>query len=262
MAFDIQITEINKIYCQQSHVWARDFFAPREHNGLVYFTAGAIEYSFGDFKVTARPNCMMKFPKNLAYSGKLLTPEEGVEFIVIDFETSAPDELDALETPMLLDCSEFDFIKEHFFEILKIGREVLPHWQLQAKSLLYRLLTDFISVHHRFSDNKTAAVLEYINHNLSNQELGYDLLCAHFYISESQLRRNFSKYTGQNPHEYITNRRIELSKQLLLFHRDRPVKDISAECGFASPYYFSKCFSAKTGMSPKKFRDTHAVTFE
>ena len=33
------------------------------------------------------------------------------------------------------------------------------------------------------------------------------------------------------------------------------VNEIGCECGFSSPSYFSKVVKAKTGLTPKKFRE-------
>lgn len=61
--------------------------------------------------------------------------------------------------------------------------------------------------------------------------------------------REFKKRMGMSPFEYVNNCRIAYAKQLLA-ERSGSVKDIAAQSGFASEFYFSRLFKRDVGLPP------------
>lgn len=72
-------------------------------------------------------------------------------------------------------------------------------------------------------------------------------------LSPSHLSRLFKVQTGFSPHEFITLRRIDAAKELLLT-TDLSVKQISYQVGYHSEANFITSFSGKTGITPTAFR--------
>lgn len=72
-------------------------------------------------------------------------------------------------------------------------------------------------------------------------------------VSKSQMTREFKRYYGVTPYQYILDRKIAVARRLLLV-TNMKVFEISAQLGFSDEYYFSDLFKAKTGVSPLKFR--------
>lgn len=97
-------------------------------------------------------------------------------------------------------------------------------------------------------------ILEYINENLKSKitlnQLAKmaNLECAYF---SSQ----FSKTFSISPIQYVNRQRIALA-QTLLPNKFLTIKEVSSMCGFENPFYFSKLFKEKTGVSPKKFKES------
>ena len=58
--------------------------------------------------------------------------------------------------------------------------------------------------------------------------------------------------------KYLTNVRIEKSKKLLKNSR-YALSDIPAMVGFEEQSYFTRVFRTVTGVSPGKYRETHAA---
>lgn len=73
------------------------------------------------------------------------------------------------------------------------------------------------------------------------------LLC----IGERQLNRKLSSVIDYNFAEYL--RKFRLSKAKSLLSSGKQITEVSYEVGFTSPSYFSSCFKAEYGISPKAF---------
>lgn len=91
-------------------------------------------------------------------------------------------------------------------------------------------------------------ILRYINRHLAD-DLSLEKLCQHFYISKSQLNRNFKKVNGSTVWEYITAKRLLLAKEMLK-NGGRPT-EIYSNCGFNDYVTFYKAYKKHFGTSPK-----------
>lgn len=67
--------------------------------------------------------------------------------------------------------------------------------------------------------------------------------------------RIFRRATGFKPMEWLNQRRLEMAAQYLS-GSSKSVSEIAAECGYASPYYFSRRFRSRHGLSPLRYRQT------
>jgi AraC family transcriptional regulator len=73
-------------------------------------------------------------------------------------------------------------------------------------------------------------------------------------MSPFHFARMFKHTTGFTPLQYVLDRKIEYSKQLLQ-HLETPLADIAFRLGFASQSHFTMHFRKLTGTTPKHFRD-------
>lgn len=69
-------------------------------------------------------------------------------------------------------------------------------------------------------------------------------------IGERYLRKLFVRYLNLSPLDYLNQIRVNKSIELLR-NTALSVKEISYQCGFRSPQYFSRIFKQQTGMSPR-----------
>ncbi|RRD47809.1 PocR ligand-binding domain-containing protein [Tessaracoccus sp. OH4464_COT-324] len=74
--------------------------------------------------------------------------------------------------------------------------------------------------------------------------------------SESHFSRQFRKHTGYSFNQYVTRKRIERGK-FLLVHTDKPVLRIAAHLKFQPLNYFSRAFKREEGVTPSEYRDSH-----
>lgn len=250
---DITVTKIENIYFQRSENWCRTAFLPRFFNALTLFTEGEIEYHYSDKNIIAKKGDIMLFPGNLPYSGKMKS--SSVAFIVLDFCCLKDDELEKFGAPCVFHSGDFEKHLSMLSKCVDLWNSNALGVNFTLKSTLYSILSDI-----NFETEKakpTKNILSYIISNLANPSLNVKTLCSEFFISESQLRRNMHKDTGFSPNEYIMTLRINKAKNELL-HTNKEIKQIAIECGFASPYYFSRIFSKEVGIAPSKYRSlTH-----
>ena len=73
-------------------------------------------------------------------------------------------------------------------------------------------------------------------------------------LSEATLRRRMLARHGLAPKAYQLQLRLDHAKELLATGA-MPVQAIATAVGFDDPYYFSRLFRSREGISPSRFRD-------
>ncbi|OPH49053.1 hypothetical protein BC351_37715 [Paenibacillus ferrarius] len=132
--------------------------------------------------------------------------------------------------------------------------------------LLYGLLLDLFrytstsdtrSNHEQYEHLKP--VIDYIE-NHYDQQLTLQNLADQLAVTPHYLCVLFQKTLGTRPFEYINRFRIRKAKEFLQQSPALEIKAISCKVGFESPSYFIKLFKKNEGITPKQFRDLHAIT--
>lgn len=106
------------------------------------------------------------------------------------------------------------------------------------------------------NDRFTQSFFELIEKNISNPELGIDLLSQELGLSRANLYRKLKAVTELSPTELIRNKRLEVAAKLLL-ESDYTVSEVSVYAGFNSHAYFTNCFKAFYGYSPSEWMQRH-----
>jgi AraC-like DNA-binding protein/ligand-binding sensor domain-containing protein len=96
-------------------------------------------------------------------------------------------------------------------------------------------------------------VLQFVDHNMSNSDVGVDEMALATATSRSSLNRRMKQLMGVTPADFLKEARMKRAKQLLATTM-RSVNEIAYGCGFSDPKYFSKCFKFSEGMSPSEYR--------
>lgn len=76
----------------------------------------------------------------------------------------------------------------------------------------------------------------------------------YFNISSYYMSKLFKQEVGINFVEYVSNRKIDLSKEMLT-HTNMRILNIALELGFNEPNYFSKVFKKSVGLTPTDYRN-------
>ncbi len=133
-----------------------------------------------------------------------------------------------------------------------------------TNSLFYSDIEEIILQHidnysrNYYSDaSKDMAVLirEYINEHYDTQ-LTLKEVATHFHISPSYLSNLFRKAFNESPNEYMLNKRVSRSKELLSVFPPISIKEIAVMTGYTDPFYFSRIFKLSTGMTPSEYRES------
>jgi two-component system response regulator YesN len=96
-------------------------------------------------------------------------------------------------------------------------------------------------------------IIKYIQKNYQDESLSINSLSEYINLSQTYICSLFKEETGKTINQYITEYRIEKSKQLLKDIRLR-VSEVSCTVGYADANYFAKLFRKITGYTPSEYR--------
>ena len=102
------------------------------------------------------------------------------------------------------------------------------------------------------SVNKWHAVKEFLDANFVS-DIQLDDLSEQFEINKFYLTRKFKETYGITINQYLLNKRIAKSKELLRFS-DFSITELSSLCGFNDIAYFTRVFKAIEGIPPSEFK--------
>ena len=101
-------------------------------------------------------------------------------------------------------------------------------------------------------DARIEVTIEFIRMHMSEHLTRADLASASG-LSISRLSRLFHEQVGMPPMEFLEIERLDRARQLLEV-TPATVSAIAREVGFENPFYFSRRFKHRTGLSPREHR--------
>ncbi len=120
-----------------------------------------------------------------------------------------------------------------------------------ALALVSILIRHSIGNHERKYSKEFERIINFVDNDFSGACL--EKTAAKFGYNSSYFSRFFEKNMGVNFSSYVAEKKINLSKDLLINTKD-PIDVISYKCGFNSQSAFYRMFQKRTGMTPKKYR--------
>ncbi|NLY42615.1 MAG: AraC family transcriptional regulator [Clostridiaceae bacterium] len=167
-------------------------------------------------------------------------------------------------------CFEFKQIQNTYSRQLldligSFQRELMDHgesYPLMIESIsiqiVFQLIRD-LQAHNGESTKKVSKDNKYINkaiqfmHEYYSSNISINDICNLIYLSPCHFKRVFKECTGQTPHQYLTQIRIEKAKELLRI-KENSMEEIAKLCGFINPGHFSTVFKRNLHMSPTEYR--------
>ena len=125
----------------------------------------------------------------------------------------------------------------------------LEAWVVQRLALSWAALPA-----HYTRDSHVKAAIEYVDRHFADPGISLTQISHIAAVNSSYLSTIFKQQTGSSIVEYITERRMIQALQTIAERPDAVLIDIAAEVGYRDPYYFSKCFKRRFGVSPTRYR--------
>ena len=91
-----------------------------------------------------------------------------------------------------------------------------------------------------------------LEENWQHSEFDIEDYCKAMAMSKSQLYRKTIQLTGLSPNILLKQFRLEKAKEGMR-KKHYSISQITFECGFTSPSYFTKCFKKKYGLLPMAY---------
>ncbi|MEX2414981.1 MAG: AraC family transcriptional regulator [Paenibacillaceae bacterium] len=143
-------------------------------------------------------------------------------------------------------------------EIIDIGRNRDIRSELLCSKLLVHLLTDILMASNDLPESGYV-VPAYVKAAMTDMEKRFDQkitldeLAEKYSVNKFHLAKEFKKYTGSTPNEYIINVRITFAKEWLKYS-DMTIAEIALKAGIDNVSHFINLFKKRTDMTPLAFR--------
>jgi AraC family transcriptional regulator len=135
--------------------------------------------------------------------------------------------------------------------------------RLYAGSLTYAIATRLLLLNHKApppsrleSSPLPRHLVQRVIERMHDLQADLDLhtLAAETGYSQRHFIRMFRAATGQTPHHYLINLRLEHAKKLLRVNRLSLI-DVAAACGFSSHAHMTHAFRRVLGVTPSDYRN-------
>lgn len=154
--------------------------------------------------------------------------------------------------------SEYAALSDKLFGILLSQdrfKDVLA--ELTLKELIVRMIQhrnlDHLSLHSVDSVGEFgyfAEIQHFIRENITSV-LSVEVMCKTFNKSKSSLYRDFMRFVGVSPKEFVIRERLRNAKKLL--QQGLSVKESSYASGFRDVNYFIRIFKSREGITPGQY---------
>ncbi len=158
-------------------------------------------------------------------------------------------------------------IIENVLNVVETGKEETFGYEFKIRELLGNFWLLFLQDTEKVRENavpRSAADLERLTlmtrfiRDHCTEKLTLEDVASAADISTRECTRCFRRGLNSSPIVYLTQTRVRLAAQMLT-ETTKSVIEISEDCGFSSPSYFSKVFREIMACTPKDYRAQKAV---
>jgi len=261
LVLDLFITETGEIEVEQGTIWGSA--NPLEKYLLVYCTKGNGFVVIKDEQIPVSNDQFFIIPKGLSFKFySVLDVNSRLMIAYFDgWKAMRLGKEFALVRNLIPSVNNMVANREMLFdEIFNNLSKGFHDDNLQYINFCFgHLLATFIYA-NRTSDDVDAEAnpvvnrtINFLNKNL-DKKLGLTELADEVGYSPTYLINLFKKETNYSPISYFTHLKILKACEYLDYTRMK-VKEISFRLGYSDPYYFTKDFTKKMGMSPRRYRN-------
>lgn len=147
-------------------------------------------------------------------------------------------------------CQE---MKIFYHEMMEYYHSVTAAKFLELLANIARQIDDdLMATQKKDTTGAILSLLQFLKSNYKNKITSKEIE-KELHINFDYLNRQFKKKTDKTIFQYLTEYRIEKSKDYLT-GKYYPLQQIALETGFTNEFYFSRVFKKVTGMSPNQYR--------
>ena len=215
---------------------------------LLYIFDGTGVLQCGNARWHLQSGCMAVLQAGAAYT---LRTDTALDALVADFSCEDAD------SPLLsgnVFLRDAESLCSTLLRLAAEYREKRLQYSDTAQLLLKTVLTDADSL-YRFGASQcelVGSVIHYIEEHLT-EHISNTQISQSFGYSPNYINRLMLRHTGKTLHQYVLQRRLDLSVRLLL-STNTPISEIAMSLGFNSPSHFSCCFRNQIGVTPISLR--------
>ena len=150
------------------------------------------------------------------------------------------------------------FMELNLWRIISLTRDKDLHGEITISGIIAHLLTEIL-VKNNEDMLGLGTMPEYIKEALLIMEKEYadplslESLSDRVSMNKYYFAKQFKRYLGITPNEYLINLRVNHAKELLRYSQSS-VEEISYSCGFNYTSHFVNTFRKKEGVTPLVFR--------
>lgn len=164
----------------------------------------------------------------------------------------------------LFHTNQLSSIMDYFLSLFEIDyasqKNALMH-QLEAGVLIHQLLLDLYKLSQNIlaakdltpvQDTAVNTAIRYIQANYQN-DLDIDTICNSISFSKYYFCKLFKEHTGMTVHQYVTEFRINKSKELLSYSK-LSIAAVANSVGFKNTLTYTRSFEKLVHMTPSEYR--------
>ena len=231
---------------------------------IFYVVKGKGAFNLKDERIEVQEDDLVIVNSNISHTESSLNATP-LEYIVLGFEGMS---LLITDDKKLAEGFSKHNYKEHKQDILyymelivnELSNQV-EYYESISQNLLQILILNIIRSTHALQlmppsegiNTDYNYIKSYIDINYAS-DINLDDLAALIFTNKYSLIREFKKYIGVSPIEYLINKRLEISKNLLTT-TDYSIKQIAQITGFSSQSYFNLVFKKRANDTPTSYKD-------
>lgn len=242
-----------------THALCHDWNHPthkRKYNTFYLIKSGIGNITIDGVTYKPTENMMLLIPKNSMTD--LAEGDQPYYKYWCDFEAQFEgiEFFDLVKVPLVVTVDNFEKFEKMFLEIEKLSMENDIVCALKLKSILARLIAEFIGLAGKEPkiqiDSNIENIIHYIDKNISS-DLSVEKLSSLAHFHPKYFIRIFKKSTGYTPAQYVKLIKIEKAKGMLL-NSDKTIENIANNLGYSSVQPLFSDFKKSTGYTPIQFR--------
>jgi len=229
---------------------------------LIYVDKGGLILRFNNSVHHISSGQIFIVDKNIRYL--LNSDNEKTSFVSIVFNAKNMLYIPLLNRVITGNVKVFQYLRN----IIKENEEANQFYMDVVLSELNLLLIELVRMMESdsnnknvFSDNFTSTVrkaeivqkvIEYIDENIMSGDITVEEIGKRFFLTASYLSRIFKQEIGKTISQYKRDKRLEISKKMLL-EDNLTVSEVAEKMNYCSVHYFSSEFKKKYGFPPSEY---------